>query len=585
MYPIVSSRLGRRIVILVTSSLLLMLVALGVSGWVASRRISAQVLGERQALANAVASHLDYVLSQNLARLDNVQFAAGVDLGDRDLEPEKRALRSAYFGSIFDGGVFITDTSGTVLWAEPAQTPPPGTDARPYTLVSQVLVMKRPLVSNATMVSGANALAVCLSAPVRNARGDISGVVSGLVWLAGPSFGGLPSAGSLGKDSRIAVIDRAGVVIDSTGASSSSAKEVVESAQLANAPWSVEVAQAESVALAPVRSMEQQFIIFGAVIFVIGIFMSWGMVMSLVRPLAKLGAAAQSIARGDLSQPVPDLGRDEVGELGRSFDSMRIALNESLGEIQRWNRDLETKVAERTRQLEESNREIERKEAARRELLRKVLSAQEDERKRIARELHDETTQSLVALVMRLEAIGALPADLPAKTAEQLADARGLAVRTLDNVHKIIFDLRPSVLDDLGLFSALRWYAESRLGPAGIRPHIEVPDEAVRLPPQLEIVLFRVFQEAVTNIVRHSGAANAMLSVEVVDSLVRIEVQDDGKGFDMKAVGARPDSTQGLGLLGMEERVTLLGGRFSIESEPGAGTHLSIEVPVEQANG
>lgn len=591
MYPIIKSNLGRRIVLLVAVSMLLLLTALGISGWLAVRQSSDRVSHERQALAQATAKYLDYILQQNLERLDTIQFAQGVDIEDDDLEPEKRALHSTYLGSIFDDGVFITDQQGTVLWVEPFRQDFVGTNIGSYLPIWQSFQTKKPLLSDVFTIEPNGKNVIFMVTPLRNREGIIVGLVGGQIDPTGRALQEFTRLIELGETSYIDVIDSNGVVLassdpqrilgkDQEGTNQGEA-EVTELAHLATAPWSVAISQSEKEALAPVRTMEQRFIIFGLSAVAIALFLSWGMARSLVKPIGQLTTAAQSISRGDLSQPIPQLGSDEIGELSRSFDAMRIALKKSLEEIQEWNRELETKVEERTRQLEDSYREIERKEAARGELLRKILAAQEEERKRIARELHDETTQSLVGLVMRLETATAIPNEAAVKIKSILTDIKSLTVRTLDNVHKIIFDLRPSVLDDLGLLSALRWYAENRLGALDIKVRVEVTGEERKFPPQVEIALFRVVQEAINNIVKHANAHNVVLSVEFKDSTIGIEVEDDGKGFDVEAVSWQADKAQGLGLLGMKERVTLLGGKFNIESQPDGGTHLTIEVPLD----
>ena len=121
---------------------------------------------------------------------------------------------------------------------------------------------------------------------------------------------------------------------------------------------------------------------------------------------------------------------------------------------------------------------------------------------------------------------------------------------------------------------------ENRLGEASIKSRIEVTGEETKLPPPVEIAVFRVVQEAITNIIRHAEAHNVVLSVEFADTSLRVEVEDDGKGFDVGKIDLQSDEAKGLGLLGMEERVTILGGKFSIESQPDRGTHLTIEVPL-----
>jgi signal transduction histidine kinase/HAMP domain-containing protein len=226
--------------------------------------------------------------------------------------------------------------------------------------------------------------------------------------------------------------------------------------------------------------------------------------------------------------------------------------------------------------------EVKRKEELRGELLEKVIAAQEEERKRIARELHDDTSQALTALLYAIET--ATETSDPTEARRVLAGMRQVATATLEGVHKLIFDLRPAILDNLGLPAALRWYAETRLQEAGVRLHLEEKGTSRRLPPQTETALFRVVQEAISNIVRHAGARNVRLIFDCQDSAVGIDVQDDGIGFDMAEVARSIDQQRGLGLVGMQERVSLLGGQIAIVSAPGMGTQISIRVPLEARN-
>jgi len=222
--------------------------------------------------------------------------------------------------------------------------------------------------------------------------------------------------------------------------------------------------------------------------------------------------------------------------------------------------------------------EIQHKEQLRGELLKKAITAQEEERKRIARELHDDTSQALTALLYAAEE-GMEMGDL-AEVKEMLANMRELAVRTLDGVHKLIFDLRPTMLDHLGLVPALRWFAQSRLEPKSVRVTIEEKSTPRRLPTEVETALFRVVQEAITNITRHAAARNAQISFDFDDEAVTVEVEDDGIGFDMIELALSPDSQRGLGLMGMQERIEVLDGDIEITSAPGYGTHVHIRVPI-----
>ena len=223
--------------------------------------------------------------------------------------------------------------------------------------------------------------------------------------------------------------------------------------------------------------------------------------------------------------------------------------------------------------------ELARREQLRGDLLEKVITAQEEERKRIARDLHDDTSQSLSALIYALEAAETTCAD--GRVQQTLAHMRGVLSQTLDGVHKLIHDLRPSMLDHLGLFVALRWYAETRLQPASMRLRVDESGALQRLPPQMETALFRVGQEAINNIARHSGARNVRMKFDNQNGALKIDITDDGIGFDLSEVEHSPDRQRGLGLAGMQERVGLLGGHITVLSTPGLGTQVSICVPME----
>lgn len=245
--------------------------------------------------------------------------------------------------------------------------------------------------------------------------------------------------------------------------------------------------------------------------------------------------------------------------------------------------------------------EVQRRERLRGELFTKALAAQEEERKRIARELHDEVSQSLTALLY--EAEDGLELEYSSASRERLQSICELTQHTLNNIHKLIFDLRPSMLDQLGLIPALRWLAESRLGTRGVRVTVNAVSDsdpsdqetdAHRLSPEIETTLYRVVQEAINNIARHAAARNVEISLDLTGEVVRVDIRDDGIGFDLaelKASSAKdieemeadlPGNTRGLGILGMQERIELLGGELEILAMPGNGTQIHILVPLRE---
>lgn len=220
--------------------------------------------------------------------------------------------------------------------------------------------------------------------------------------------------------------------------------------------------------------------------------------------------------------------------------------------------------------------ESERRDRQHAEVLQRVIAAQEEERKRIARELHDHTGQWLTSLMIGLRRLEAK--QMPEDERQALAELQRSANRALEELHHLIFELRPSVLDDLGLVVALQRYMEDFARRTGI--HLEMELEAlagVRLEPALEIALYRIVQEALTNVARHARATTASVLLQCrADSLLLI-VEDDGCGFVVPEIGA--DDGEHFGLMGMQERVALVGGKLTIESSPGAGTTIYVEVP------
>jgi len=223
--------------------------------------------------------------------------------------------------------------------------------------------------------------------------------------------------------------------------------------------------------------------------------------------------------------------------------------------------------------------ELQRKEAVRRELLHKALTAQEEERRRIARELHDEAGQALAALLVNLRLIENASSLEEARA--QVAHMREVVNQTLDEIRALAWELRPSVLDDLGLVPALARYIQSCRSRFGMEIDLEVVGlDQVRLPWEVETALYRIAQEALTNAARHAGAQHVSVILEQRGDRALLIVEDDGEGFDVAQVRASAQKRGRLGLYGMEERASLVGGRLTVESAPGSGTTVVVEVPL-----
>ena len=227
---------------------------------------------------------------------------------------------------------------------------------------------------------------------------------------------------------------------------------------------------------------------------------------------------------------------------------------------------------------------LRRREQTRAELLQQTITAQEEERQRIARELHDETLQSLSASLFGIKAAEASlhQAAPPAHIEDSLSQVKGRLTGTIREVQRVIYDLRPILLDELGLVAAINSIADQRLRTQGIEADVQVVGHSRRLDPHQEVAVFRIVQEALQNIVRHAEAHSAVIAIEFRPDSLFIQVADDGIGFDPSLVPSEPSTGSGLGLLGMRERAALLGGTLSIDSAPGEGTTLVLTVPLPQ---
>ncbi len=214
------------------------------------------------------------------------------------------------------------------------------------------------------------------------------------------------------------------------------------------------------------------------------------------------------------------------------------------------------------------------------ELLKQVMNAQEEERRRLAQELHDETSQALASLQIGLERLGS--DQQVSRSVRELADElHDIAVGTLKEVHRLAVELRPSVLDDMGLEAAIRRFLRDCAERGSlITDYAAVGIEHLRLLPAAETAIYRIVQGALTNVVQHAHAKNVSVLIERRGSKLVVIIEDDGDGFDLMAV--REGSLEGrLGLAGMEERVALLGGSLTVETNPGAGTTVFLEIPID----
>ncbi len=224
-------------------------------------------------------------------------------------------------------------------------------------------------------------------------------------------------------------------------------------------------------------------------------------------------------------------------------------------------------------------REVQAREELRGEMLHQVVSAQEQERQRIARELHDGVGQMLTALGLGLAAASDSLTRSPERGASQLAELKAMSGQVLNELQGLIAGLRPSVLDDMGLVPALRGLAQAFETRTKISARLEVNGRSRRIQPEIETELFRIAQEALTNIAKHAQANSVTIQLTFNPQAIHLFIRDDGIGFDLDAI-ALAESGSRWGLLGMQERAALVHGTCRIHSEPGAGTTIQVDIPI-----
>ncbi len=273
-----------------------------------------------------------------------------------------------------------------------------------------------------------------------------------------------------------------------------------------------------------------------------GLSVAWVLATVLTRPLSQLAEGARAVGRGESYSQEELYTHPELGQVAVAFDAMTIQLRE--------------------------------KEEERAQLLARVLWAQEDERKRIARELHDDAGQALTSVALGLTRIESAVTDEAVR--KQATELKGTAYSALHLMRDLARDLRPSTLDDLGLVAALGRYVSDYGTKHGIAVHFHAAScEGMRLRTEAETALYRIAQEALTHVLRPAHATSINVLLECRGGDVILVVEDDGVGFQP----GRGSSTPGLGLLGMEERASLVNGTLTVESEPGRGTAIFVQVP------
>ncbi len=319
------------------------------------------------------------------------------------------------------------------------------------------------------------------------------------------------------------------------------------------APWTVIVTKPTPSILDGI-SRPEAFIVLALALMVI---IALAMVLSEItaRPVRTLSRQARELHQGTLKDPIVPLGGGEIRTLSERFAEMADQINAQVAG------------------LEENRHDRERQAAQMRDLLRRTNRMQEDERRRIAGEIHDAVSPLITGALYQARALQMTNGSTPEEELDSsLKSVSELLEQATNELHGVIFDLRPPDLDDLGLVAAIEAFVHT-IQRTGLSARLEVSGEAPNLTPEVRLSLYRIVQEALHNVVRHAGADEAVVRLETTPELVRLTIRDNGAGFD-PAQAVQPTS---LGLLSMHERAEAIGASFTIVSRPGGGTAIVIE--------
>jgi len=535
--------LGAKMALFVVIGSLSLIGLFGYLGTAALDENTQRTLQERVVLAQTTARHIDAILS--IVESSLTESATQDGWGDPGRINSALAHTSRRL-NFLASRVFLLDHTGHVLAANPPLTSTVSFDQ--FAAVTAALNGQPFAVSRYARPLDSTDSSTIAVVPIRDRFGKVTHALLVGINLTSPQLRTFTHPIGLGATGYMDLVDLSGTTIASTRAeriSSSSdhrdslaamirdhhervsmchdchtvattepIREILAFAPLERAQWGIAVHQSEDEVFAAMRLLQARIFALLVIAIAGALILVYLTTRSVIVPVQALTAATQRITAGDLETPLQPRGQDEIGVLARSFDAMRARLQDSMAEIRAWNRELNARVQERTAECEHARSEIEhlflelqRKESTRRELLHRVISAQEEERKRIARELHDETSQILIGMVYRLERATEMIARgklRPSETRVLLEKLLELTQTARAEVNRVILDLRPMLLDQLGLVPALRSYAEERFVETDLSWNIRIVGEPRRLAPPIEAALFRVAQEAINNIARHA---------------------------------------------------------------------------------
>ncbi len=524
-------------------------------------------------IARASADRLARQMQEQAQRLMSVANMHSMRINDISSQAVALVEVAASNPELFADEVSLLNEQGRVIISQPRRPALQGRNLhnRPY--FQALIVQGGPFFSDVVEDEDNGRPMIVLSMPMRSPAEQLHSVLVRRFYLDGMTLASMMPHLGAEHPGHIYVLDRTGRVIYHPE------QRLINQQLPTDSPIAKAVMQEESGArLLTLPYGEPQVVGYATVPHI-----GWHLVLqesweATIAPLrtylwlgsgALLGGVILSIAAilwgaRHISIPVDDLLRQAEAAIQSNYRTR--VRSESISELQRL-------AAAFNRMIEQ----IERYRAGLRRYVAAITHSQEEERRRIARELHDDTIQSLVAISRRLELVQASLAD-PQKAQQQLSELQALLQGTIEGVRRFSRELRPTLLEDLGFIPALRRLVKE-LTPEGVEADILVRGDSQRVDPEVELALYRIAQEAINNVRRHAQARHVEVWLDLDSELIHLAVEDDGRGFEMVA-GLSELAQQGsFGLMGIQERVELLGGRMAIHSQVGQGTRLEVWLP------
>jgi len=601
--------MGKKIIIAFVTYSLIVSFTLGLISIFALKSTLKNLVNQNLIQTKIIANILDFVIQKNINRLYDISLSSVINLND-DLNDERMALQNAFNYSLFNEGILLLDNSGTIITGYPeVYSYIEAIDFK--NLIKEVSFYKKPIITPLHYIKDISKNLIFVMLPFRDFSNNFAGIICGIINLAGTDLNEFFNINNiLIYNDFLQLVDNKGNTLykrinKNTHDYSESSKYINELnksiksnkdgifkvkeehkhlctyTSLQYAPWVIVSCQDYILIYAPIRYLLNFFILITCIYVLTGLIFATGLSKGIISPIKSLIDEAKIIAAGNFSKKLNISGDFEIKELANSFENMRNQVRQFIEGMQNYNEKLESMVEERTKEIEKNKNRIE-------SLLGLIMTSQEEERKRIARELHDEPLQNLSVILMQLNSFKQFH---DTKSTEELINKiKDLLLKTNSNIRLIIQNLRPSVLDDLGLISAIKWVLENYLTPQGILYFFDYESniEDKRFSTFIEANIYRIVQEAISNICRHSQANEVHIKlIEKKEKLI-ITIIDNGIGFDVNKIMDRDinkrDDLKGIGLLGMYERVSLLDGTITITSKINSGTKIAISIPLNEEN-